>query len=73
MHKTSTSLILELYKNKSLPRKLKNKTYEKTKIKNKKSSTKQFEDIKPHNTLKMVQETKRPLTTTSHCETLGAR
>ena len=56
-----------------LPRKLKNKTYEKTKIKNKKSSTKQFEDIKPNNTLKMVQETKGPLTTTSHCETLGAR
>lgn len=34
----------------------------KTKIKNKKSSTKQFEDIKPHKTLKMVQETKQGAT-----------
>lgn len=31
----------------------------KTKIKNKKSTTKQFEDIKPHNMLKQIQETKQ--------------
>ena len=36
MHKTSTSLSLELYKNKTLPRKLKNKTYEKNKNKEQK-------------------------------------